>query len=218
MSDSLYVQYGCGWSAPDAWRNFDASPTLRFERVPLVGALYTKNASRFPRNVGYGDIVRGLPVPRESCTGVYCSHVLEHLSLEDLRTALANTYHMLRPGGVFRFVLPDLEQSAREYLSNPASDAALAFMRGTGLGRERRTKGLRGLVISSLGNSQHLWMWDYKSLERELQDAGFVSARRAFLGDSSDPMFQQVEDSGRWDGCLGVECRVVGRSRIAVPA
>ncbi|CAO5043555.1 MULTISPECIES: hypothetical protein [Microcystis] len=33
MNESKYVQYGCGWSAPSQWRNFDASPTLRFERM-----------------------------------------------------------------------------------------------------------------------------------------------------------------------------------------
>jgi len=58
--DNKYVQYGCGWSAPINWRNFDASPTLRFERIPIVGRFYTKNASRFPRNVEFGDIVCGL--------------------------------------------------------------------------------------------------------------------------------------------------------------
>ena len=42
-----YVQYGCGFSAPEQWLNFDASPTLRFERLPIIGSLYTKNKSDF---------------------------------------------------------------------------------------------------------------------------------------------------------------------------
>ena len=54
----LYVQYGCGFSAPEGWKNFDASPTLQFERLPVIGRLFTKNASRFPENVRYGDIVK----------------------------------------------------------------------------------------------------------------------------------------------------------------
>ena len=99
MNGSKYVQYGCGWSAPKEWQNFDASPTLRFERLPIVGYLYTKNKSRFPNNVKYGDIVKGLPVPADSCKGVYCSHVLEHLSLDDFRVALRNTVTILQPGG-----------------------------------------------------------------------------------------------------------------------
>ena len=70
-----YVQYGCAWSAPESWRNFDASPTLKFERLPIIGRLYTKNESRFPENVEFGDIIAGLPVPDDFCKGVYCSHI-----------------------------------------------------------------------------------------------------------------------------------------------
>ena len=86
-----YVQYGCAWSTSKEWRNFDASPTLRFERLPIIGRLYTKNDSRFPIEVEFGDIVKGLPVPDNSCGGVYCSHVLEHLALNEFRSALKNT-------------------------------------------------------------------------------------------------------------------------------
>lgn len=201
------MQYGCGWSAPKEWRNFDVSLTLRFEKLPFIGSLYTKNVHRFPVNVEYGDIVKGLPVLIESCKGIYCSHVLEHLSLEDFRTALSNTYKVLEPGGTFRFVLPDLEHYINRYVVDHANSAAIEFMRATSLGHERRLKGLTGFFSEWLGNSQHLWMWDYKSVQEELKNAGFVEVRRAYFGDSSDPMFEKVEVIERWENCLGVECR-----------
>ena len=50
-------------------------------------------------------------------------------------------------------------------------------------------------------------MWDYKSIEQELKDVGFIEVRRAQFGDSSEPMFKEVEEKARWDNCLGVECR-----------
>jgi SAM-dependent methyltransferase len=207
MNNNSYIQYGCGFSAPDGWRNFDASPTLRFERLPLFGRLFKKNEFRFPENVEYGDIVKGLPVIDESCKGIYCSHILEHLSLNDFRIALCNTYKILQPGGIFRLVLPDLEYFIRQYIDNPANDAAFKFMRETFLGLESRPRSLKEFIISRLGNSLHLWMWDYKSIELELEKAGFVMVRRAFISDSSDNMFSGVEDKSRWDNCLGVECK-----------
>jgi len=207
MNNSLYIEYGCGWCAPQGWRNFDSSPTLRFERFPLMGKLYKKNESRFPKNVEYGDIVNGLSIPPNSCKGVYCSHVLEHLSLEDFRSALKNTNRMLQIGGIFRFVLPDLEYLVKQYIDNPSQDAALLFMKNTMLGHEKRKRGLKGLIFSWLGNSQHLWMWDYKSIEVELRNTGFVQIRRAFRGDYSDNKFQEVENMERWNNCLGVECK-----------
>jgi SAM-dependent methyltransferase len=206
----MYVQYGCGWSAPLGWRNFDASPTLRFERLPLIGRLYTRNQSRFPNNVEYGDIVKGLPVPADSCKGVYCSHVLEHLSLRDFRIALRNTKTILQPGGIFRLVLPDLEWSVKRYIENASNEAAVEFLKETALGHEKRDRGLRGLIATWLGNSRHLWMWDYKAISSELENVGFVEIRRAFFGDSPDPFFKAVEDVGRWTNGLGVECRKPG--------
>jgi Methyltransferase domain len=207
MQERLYVQYGCGWSAPRGWRNFDASPTLRFERLPILGRLYTKNEGRFPENVEYGDVVRGLPVEENACDGVYCSHVLEHLALSDFRLALKNTHKILRSNATFRLVLPDLLICAQKYVNSPSPDASMSFLREACLGEESRPRSLRGFLTSWLGNSRHLWMWDFKSIVPELQEAGFVDIRRAAFGDSSDPMFASVEEKDRWDECLGVECR-----------
>jgi len=204
---SIYAQYGCGWSAPDEWRNFDASPTLRFERVPIVGKLYSRNGKRFPANVEYGDIVKGLPLPDNYCQALYCSHVLEHLSLDELRVALKNSLKILKSGGVFRLVMPDLRQLAENYINDDSVTASIKFIKDSGLGRESRAKDLKSFIIQWLGNSQHLWLWDYNSIEKELKDIGFINIRRAKYGDSIDKNFLKVEDIDRWRGCLGVECQ-----------
>jgi len=201
-----YIQYGCGHFAPTSWRNFDASPTLRFERIPLIGKMYSKNTARFPVNVRYGDIVRGLPLEHNSCDAVYCSHILEHLSLEDLRVALINTRLILKPGSPFRFVVPDLNFFAQEYVRNNTSNAAHKFMADTYLGVKARDRGIKGFVKLWLGNSQHLWMWDYLSLVEELNLAGFKKIRRATYNDSVHRCFKVVEMEERWKNCLGLEC------------
>jgi SAM-dependent methyltransferase len=207
MTSDLHAQYGCGFSAPAGWRNFDASPTLRFERLPVLGKLYTKNQSRFPANVEYGDIVAGLPLPAASCAAVYASHVLEHLCLTDFRVALGNTLRLLRPNGTFRLVVPDLEASIKRYIASPDAGAAEAFLRETSLGIERRARGVRGVAEAVLGHSPHLWMWDYKALERELQQAGFVDVKRCGFGDSPDPMFSLVEAPDRFQDAVAAEAK-----------
>lgn len=207
MKNSDYVQFGCGFSAPEGWVNFDASPTLRFERLPLLGRMWTRNEARFPTSVKFGDIVKGLPLKPASCAGIYCSHVLEHLSLQDFRIALINTFLLLKAGGIFRLVVPDLERSIGKYYQDSTPGAAETFLSETGLGRKSRNRRLAGFLVEWLGNSHHLWMWDYKSIEQELTRAGFAAVRRACLGDSADRMFDAVEDEGRWQNCLGVECR-----------
>lgn len=203
---NLYVQYGCGFSAPTGWVNFDGSPTLRFERILGVGRLYTRNAARFPANVRYGDIVTGLPLKPDSCVGIYCSHVLEHLALEDLSFALSNTFSYLKKGGTFRLVLPDLEQLAREYIASDSPAAAHHFMESACLGQTRRTRGLSGLLGSWLGNSAHLWMWDEKTMTEALRQHGFSAIRRCSFGDAADLKFREVEEEVRFTGCLAMEC------------
>lgn len=203
----IYVQFGCGWSAPFTWRNFDASPTLRFEKIPILGQLYTKNATRFPSNVEYGDIVKGLPLNQNSCDAIFASHVLEHLALDDFRIALLHTFDSLKPGGIFRVVVPDLRALAETYLNSNDPLAAHVFMQESYLGVKSRHRGPFGLIKAWLGNSSHLWMWDYNSLQHELINAGFIGITRCAFGDSSDPLFKDVEDSERFVNAVAVEAR-----------
>ena len=202
----LMVQYGCGWSAPQNWLNFDSSPTLRFERIPLLGRFYTKNLNRFPLNVEFGDIVKGLPLASNSVDLLYCSHILEHLCLYDFRIALSNSWKILKPGGVFRIVVPDLKFIAHQYLSDNSENASINFCIDTSFGEVQRPRGIYNNLISILGNSHHRWMWDYVGLKSELEKKGFINIRQAYFKDSEDSGFADVEEEGRWLNCLGVQC------------
>ena len=204
----LYVQYGCGLSGPAGWINFDASPTLRLQRIPLIGRLLTAQRVRFPDNVKFGDVVRGLPLPNSSCKGIYASHVLEHLGLDEFHFALRETYRLLVPGGRFRLIVPDLASLAERYLTQfHAGDeqSSSQFMTETCLGVKVRPKGLKGLVEGAFGNSAHLWMWDDLSMKSALKEAGFVTCRSAVFGDSDDPKFALVEAPNRFIDAVALE-------------
>ncbi len=209
---SQNVQFGCGTCAPASWLNFDAGPAFSLgKRLPFVKrALVRRGFPDYPGNIHYGDVIKGLPVAENSADRVYCSHVLEHLALDDCRTTLRNVIGYLKPGGVFRFVLPDLEFHARAYLNSRDPKAAQIFMAETYLGEQVGARGLRSLPRAIFGRSQHLWMWDFKAFVPELETAGFTAIRRAFFGDSGDPVFADVESEGRWVNCLGIECRKPG--------
>ena len=57
-----------------------------------------------------------------------------------------------------------------------------------------------------LGNSAHLWMWDERPLTQQLREHGFSRIRRAEFGDAEDARFNEVEERGRFEGALAMEC------------
>ena len=63
------------------------------------------------------DLSRGIPLPDTSCDVVYHAAVLEHLRRPDVAAFLTECYRVLKPGGVVRVGVPDLEKICRLYLS-----------------------------------------------------------------------------------------------------
>jgi SAM-dependent methyltransferase len=204
----MKIQYGCGLCAPEGWVNFDSSPTITLQRIPVFGILFRgERFPEFPKNIRKGNIAKGLPVSGSVADVVYCSHVLEHLSVEEFRRALANSHEILKKGGIFRFVLPDLNYYMNEYIHSSNVERSARFMEGTLLGVKKRSRGFAGFLRACFGGSRHLWMWDFDSMKRELEMIGFKDVRRASFGDSSLNCFEEVEHEGRWtDSCLGIEC------------
>jgi len=90
------LNLGCGRRTHPAWVNVDHLP-LR----PGVQRV---------------DLRRPLPFAGASFDAVYASHVLEHLEPAEGSFLLAEMRRVLRPGGIARLVVPDLERSARGYL------------------------------------------------------------------------------------------------------
>ena len=91
------LNLGCGsWFHPD-WINVDL-------------------ASTSPHVLAH-DLRKTLPFPSQTFDAVYHSHVLEHLERPDARKLVEECARVLRPGGIARIVVPDLETIARLYLS-----------------------------------------------------------------------------------------------------
>jgi SAM-dependent methyltransferase len=205
----LFVQFGCGLCAPETWVNFDSSPAVLIEHLPIVGHLMpTGDFGGYPPNVRYADILKGLPLTDNSVDLLYCSHVLEHLTVAEVRIALKNCYQYLKPGGIFRLVLPDLEPMALDYINSQDTNAVHDFMRLTWLGEDTpQRSNLISTLKKWLRRDRHLWMWDYKALAKELGLVGFRQIKRVRRGDSGIPAFNLLEDPERWIYELGIQCQ-----------
>ena len=91
-----YVNVGCGQRYLSDWINIDM-------------------VSSGPGVMAF-DLTQGIPLNNESCQVVYNSHFLEHLRHKDALPFIGECYRVLKPGGILRVVVPDLEQISRAYL------------------------------------------------------------------------------------------------------
>lgn len=67
-------------------------------------------------NVLIHDVTTGIPFSDNEFDAVYHSHILEHLRPELGRQLVAECYRVLKPTGILRIVVPDLEKIAELYL------------------------------------------------------------------------------------------------------
>lgn len=113
-NNPLLLNLGCGVRTHPDWVNIDFSLRSRLRSVPLLRDLF--GGPNPPGYVNY-DLRHGIPYPDASATVVYSSHVLEHLDPGDARGFVVEMRRALRPGGIVRIVVPDLEVAARRYLT-----------------------------------------------------------------------------------------------------
>ena len=60
----------------------------------------------------------GIPATSASVDIVYHSHLLEHLYMEEGEDLIRECFRVLKPGGILRIVVPDLERICRDYLTS----------------------------------------------------------------------------------------------------
>jgi SAM-dependent methyltransferase len=210
--DGTYLNIGCGDVSPAEWENIDASLSLRISKIPLIGHITSsliKN-HRWSNLVQYGDLVKGLPQKKGKCKLIFACHMLEHLSIEDFNHAMQNAYTCLKPGGVFRVIVPDLEQYINAYKIYRADEtlsdkAAHEFMIKSWLGHRGRRNRFSLRLTEGFSNSRHQWMWDEPSLKAAFIQHGFQNVRRCYYGDWPDAHFALVEKEGNYVNAVGIE-------------
>lgn len=90
------LHWGCGGITPFGWTNSDIA------QAPGVDVV--------------ADIREGLPLPSESFDYIVSIHALPEIPYCDMDKALSELRRLLKPGGVLRLSLPDMDKAIQAYL------------------------------------------------------------------------------------------------------
>jgi SAM-dependent methyltransferase len=212
------LNLGCGTkvSSHPAVTNIDWSIYLRIKRsrifqmmVPVFvrGERLTRYQS-LGKNILVHNLVKGIPFASDTVDVVYHSHMLEHLDREVAVKFLQEVKRVLRPGGIQRIVVPDLEQLCGTYLKHlatcdsapdeaPKHEAYIAAIieqcvRREGYATRQQPPVRRFLENLILGDARargetHQWMYDSISLEHLLTRLGYQSPRLQHYDTSQIP-------------------------------
>lgn len=201
------INLGSNTRVASGWNNVDFSWIIRIGRHPTLcralsrlGLLSRERYERIqqldPDTVVW-DLRKGIPFPDQTFDAVYHCHVLEHIDREGAPGFLRECLRVLKPGGIIRVVVPDLEALTRRYIaildSLPSRStmqshtSAVEAMIDQMIVRTPRIRSQQKRVVrwaehlligdTARAGVLHRWMYDRFSLEQLLRESGFEDIR-----------------------------------------
>jgi predicted SAM-dependent methyltransferase len=169
---NVKVNLGCGMEVRSGWYNIDTNPTAllgskKFTFINRIlynisGASSNYTFEKFDsiiKNAGlhFYDLRRGVPFKDNSVDVIYHSHFLEHLSKQDGENFLKECYRVLKPNGLMRVVMPDLELVIEMYKRGDGEKMLESYF----------------FIPYYYNFSGHKYMYDFKIIKNKLEGIGF---------------------------------------------
>ena len=195
--DDLKLNLGCGRTILSGWVNIDNSPSVVLAKVPFIRYILFKLKiispeqfeNQWSKDIVWCDVSRKIPYPDSVVDRVYSSHFLEHIEKEKGETVLRETFRILKKGGIFRLVVPDLVFHAQRYLKKISGVESI--------GREPHDELLFNIYGAFLEAKRfgawHRYMYDWPTLQFLLNQVGFSRVVRQPYQKSLDPELARLD-------------------------
>lgn len=150
MTTLRRLNWGCGAITPFGWVNADIGYAPGIDVV--------------------ADIRCGLLLPENAFDYVVSIHAMPELSYTELDVAFSELYRVLKPGGVLRLGLPDMDLAIRAYLDGDVDYFLID---------DNVVRSLAGKMVVQLtwfGRSRSMYTWEFT--KELLERNRFVNVRR----------------------------------------
>lgn len=167
----IKLNIGCGTDYKKGWINIDNNSDKNIKQLDLNW-----------------DLRHLLPFPENSVDFIFNEHFIEHLTVEESRKAILDMMRVLKPGGVLRIAMPDLEDVFDLY-GDPnwkkrpiIKNHSLEFV---------QTKA--EMVNMSFSWWGHEWIYDWEELVRRFNELGIHNLKRCKHGKSNYRELKELE-------------------------
>jgi predicted SAM-dependent methyltransferase len=171
------INLGCGLRVAKGWLNIDASLNALIASWP---SLFHRFAYSFSgssnyisskqyceilknNNFLYHDLSLSFPINKESVDFIYSSHFFEHIFPDDAQFLLRSCYEALKPKGIIRISVPDLEYAISLYHQGKKKEMLDNFFFVAG----------KGSYLA-----RHKYMYDFDMIKKILDQLGFINVKR----------------------------------------
>ncbi len=182
------LQLGAFDQGLEGWVNTDITPHLFVAKIPGlayvlrgIGLLpehrYRQHSAGTFARLRYLNVASKFPFADGTFACVYSSHMLEHLRPGHAKRCLSEIHRVLKPGGVLRIAVPDLDQVLKKYVP----EAPEAFLEELFESNQRSAKNM------------HHWHYNEFSLRRSLEAAGFRNISKETFRQGRCPDLDRIE-------------------------
>jgi len=185
--DTIKLNLGCGLAVAPGWINIDGSLNALIATLPCFLhklAYQLTGANRYYEKSEYLSLLSdnrfihhglnyGLPLEDSVADFLYTSHFVEHLFRADAKHLLDESYRVLKPQGVIRITIPDLEYAISLYEKGDKEKMLTAYF---------------FVEDDESYYARHKYMYDYEMISELLRNAGFKNIKRCKYqqGDTPD--------------------------------
>jgi len=173
---SRRLQLGSFTTVVPGWLNTDVTLHIAVSRLPgaaralraagrISASRYAEHEQGLFRRLYYLDATKPFPFADGTFDYVFTSHMLEHLHPADGAACVSEVHRVLRPGGLVRVVVPDLDYHVERYDPRRPDDLLASIYSYEGRSRE----------------PSHRWWYNEHSLGDLFGRSGFATwTRRAY--------------------------------------